>query len=195
MASISVSTSSCALRVDSSNAPSTTIVGKDGVKKFDPYPWNTRSLWGDVDLMPSIRDLNNSTTAGSSLYGETWSSNLLKVIDESEFLEEAMSQADITATFGDDDISEKLLQVAKLIQVSSSRGVDRDFFFVEYGGWDHHDNMKEDIALKFESLNNALESFWKEMDNQNNENRVTLVAASDFGRTLTPNSNEGSDRK
>ena len=77
--------------------------------------------------MHSIKEINNSTTAGSSICGETWSSHLLKAINKSEFLEEAMSQADITETFRCDDISERLLQIAKLIQMSSSCGIDRDF--------------------------------------------------------------------
>ena len=191
--SISVGTSSTALLVESSNVPSATIVGKDGIKKFDPYPWNARSLWGDVDLLPTIKEINNSTTAGSSLYAETWSSTFSKMLNENEFLESVMSQADITQPFGDHDMSKKLLQVAKLIQVAGARGADRDLFFVEFGGWDHHDSMKERIALKFQDLNNALENFWSEMKLQNNEDKVVMVATSDFGRTLTPNSNKGSD--
>merc|ERR1712183_581866 len=192
--SISIETSSTALRVESSNVPSATIVGKSGVKKFDPYPWNARSLWGDVDLMPSIEEINNATSAGSSFYAETWSSNFLKVIEENEFLDSAISKASITESFNDESsMSEKLLQICKLIQVANIRGVDRDFFFVEFGGWDHHDSMKTDIASKFQELNDALEPFWSEMKFQNNEEKVIMVATSDFGRTLTANSNEGSD--
>ena len=82
--------------------------------------------------MPSIKEINNYTTVGSSICRETWLSNLLKVINESEFLEAVMSQTDIIETFRDNNVSKGLLQIAKVIQVLSSHGIGRDFFFVEY---------------------------------------------------------------
>ena len=90
-------------------------------------------------------------------------------------------------------MSQKLLQVSKLIDAAGIRGVDRDFFFVQFGGWDHHSKMKVNLATMFDELNAALDVFWAEMDNQKNEEKVVLVATSDFGRTLTANSKDGSD--
>ena len=104
-----------------------------------------------------------------------------------------MSQAKITKTFAEDDVSQKLLQVSKLIDTAGIRGVDRDFFFVQLGGWDHHRKMKVNLATMFDELNTALDTFWAEMDKQKNEDKVVLVATSDFGRTLTANSKDGSD--
>ena len=190
--STSIETSSTALRVASSNAPSASIVGKNGVKKFDPHPWNVRSSWRDVDLLPTTKEINNSTSAGSSLYAKLWSSTFLKVLDGNKFLESVMPQAGMTQSFGGDGMSQKLLQVAKLIQVAGTRGADRDLFFAEFRAWDHHSSMKERIALKFKELNGALEAFWSEMKLQNNEDKVVAIATSDFGRTLTKNSNRGS---
>jgi len=170
------------------------IVGKKGVKKFDRYPWNERSPWQNVDLQPAIDDLNNSTSADSSIYGETWSSNLFKILSDNEFLESALAQAQITETFEDDDESQELLQISKLIQTATNvRGVDRDLFFARFDDWDHHSNVKNNLSSKFETLNKALSSFWNEMATQGNEDKVTLVITSDFGRTLTPNSKDGSD--
>merc|ERR1712223_395596 len=102
----------------------------------------------------------------SSLYGEAWSSSLLKVIDDNKFLEYAMSQAKISKTFAEDDMSQKLLQVSKLIDTAGIRGVGRDFFFVQFGGWDHHSKMKVNLETMFEELNTALDTFWAEMDKQ-----------------------------
>ena len=79
--------------------------------------------------------------------------------------------------------------------MANIRGVDRDMFYLEYGGWDHHSTMKERLATKFEELNMALDKFWSEMKVQNNEDKVIMVSCSDFGRALTPNSQDGSDRK
>jgi len=187
---ISIQESSTALQ--GGKPPST--IGKKGIQSFDPYPWKRRKSWKNVDLMPAIEQINNATSASeSSLYGEVWSSSLLKVIADNEFLEYAMSRAKITKTFAEDDMSQKLLQVSKLIDTAGIRGVDRDFFYVEFGGWDHHSKMKINLANKFEELNTALDTFWAEMDKQKNEDKVVLVATSDFGRTLTANSKDGSD--
>jgi len=192
--STSVQDFSTALISKNSSAPFQMIVGKNGVKKFDPYPWNERSPWENVDLQPAIDDLNNATNADSSIFGETWSSNLFKILSDNEFLDSALSQAQITENFEDDKESQELLQIAKLIQTATNiRGVDRDLFFAQFGGWDHHSNVKDNLSSKFETLNKALSSFWNEMAIQGNEDKVTLVITSDFGRTLTPNNQDGSD--
>merc|ERR1712176_281711 len=142
-------------------------VGRYGARTFDQYPWKARKNWRHIDLKKAIDDLNNATSLSSSIFGETWSSNFLKVVEDFKFLNAALSQASITEDFNSESkMSKELLQVAKLIQTHGIRGVDRDLFFVEFGGWDHHSNMKNNIAS---------------------------VATSDFGRTLSPNSQDGSD--
>lgn len=53
--------------------------------------------------------------------------------------------------------------------------------------------MKTKISDKFEILNSALTKFWADLEKQIREDKVTLVIASDFGRTITANSKDGSD--
>jgi uncharacterized protein (DUF1501 family) len=53
--------------------------------------------------------------------------------------------------------------------------------------------MKTGLSNKFSDLNEALSSFVDEMKAQGSWDDTTLVISSDFGRTLTPNSGEGSD--
>jgi uncharacterized protein (DUF1501 family)/uncharacterized protein (DUF1800 family) len=189
----SVQDFSTALISDNPKTPFQVIVGKDGAKEFDPYPWRERNQWKNVNLQPAIDDLNSATTSHSSLFGEHWSSNFQKVLSDNKLLDTALSQSQITETFDEDEMSKELLQVAKLIQRSNIRGVDRDLFFLQFGGWDHHSFVKSNLSGKFEKLNTALTSFWSEMATQGNEDKVTLVITSDFGRTLTPNSQDGSD--
>lgn len=80
-----------------------------------------------------------------------------------------------------------------IILTHKDRGSDRDVLFVDLGGWDHHQEMKTNLADGFQNLNTALTLFVKEMQAQNIWNNVTLVVTSEFGRTLTANSNDGSD--
>ena len=53
--------------------------------------------------------------------------------------------------------------------------------------------MKTVLENKLPSLNDAVASFWAEIKAQGLANSVTVVQGSEFGRTITPNSNEGSD--
>lgn len=188
--SISILDKSTALTGNMSPTP--IIVKKKGSTVFDPYPWSEREKWENIDLLTSIENLNNATTS-ESLFGEAWSSDLLRSIEESKIIEIALSNAKITEKFSNFDYSEKLKQVASLIQTADIRGVDRDAFYVEFGGWDHHVDLESHLNLRFEQLNSALGEFWRELTYQENENKVALVAISEFGRTLTPNTNFGSD--
>jgi len=168
------------------------IVGSKGVETFDPYPWSERRNFRHVDLDPTIYELNSAASLESSLYGDSWSSNMIRAIDETKYLEEALSQAS-SKSFPETSLGDKLKQVSRLIETSNVRGADRDLLYVEFGGWDHHSMMKVNIDEKFTELNSALQSFWQEMEKQQNDDKVALIIASDFGRTYTPNSSSGSD--
>ena len=53
--------------------------------------------------------------------------------------------------------------------------------------------MKRELKKNFKSLNVALTSIYEELKRQELWNNVTVVVVSDFARTLTPNSGDGSD--
>ena len=88
---------------------------------------------------------------------------------------------------------QQLKKAATLIAARVERQAERDFFFVEDGGWDHHKGVESGLAGKFESLNEALAEFVAELKAQNIFDNVVIVTHSDFARTLTPNSNAGTD--
>lgn len=87
----------------------------------------------------------------------------------------------------------KVETVSKLILTQEERGTDRDVIFLEVGGWDHHEQLKNNLSLDLQNLNRVIDTFQKEMEAQNMWDQVTLVVASEFARTLTANSGEGSD--
>ena len=103
------------------------------------------------------------------------------------------ANVELTESFDDNGFSRSLEQIAKLIKTESTRGVDRSVYFVEQCCYDHHSNLKSNLEQEFEELDSGLDTFWKEMKAQGNEDNVILVAVSDFARTLTPNSSAGSD--
>lgn len=53
--------------------------------------------------------------------------------------------------------------------------------------------MEANLAGRLPSLNLAVENFWKEIKAQGVEEQVIVVIGSEFGRTITPNANDGSD--
>ena len=53
--------------------------------------------------------------------------------------------------------------------------------------------VKKELTKNFNALNTAFSSFYNEMKTRDLWKNVTLVVVSDFARTLSPNSGEGSD--
>jgi len=84
-------------------------------------------------------------------------------------------------------------QVARLIAARDERRAERDFFFVGIGGWDMHTNLKPNLAMRFEMVNQGIQAFVTEMKAQNMWENVVLASQSDFARTLDPNANLGTD--
>jgi uncharacterized protein (DUF1501 family) len=96
-------------------------------------------------------------------------------------------------TFPNSDIGTQLGQVAKLIQVRSSFGANRQIFFCSQSGYDTHANQLQQQGGLYGNLANALNAFDQAMTALNVQNSVTTFTESDFGRTFQPNGNAGTD--
>jgi uncharacterized protein (DUF1501 family) len=79
--------------------------------------------------------------------------------------------------------------VARIIGGKSGLGVTRQIFYVVLGGFDTHDNQAPQIATLLTQFGAGLEYFDGVMTAQGLSDQVTTFTASDFGRTLTANSN------
>ena len=104
--------------------------------------------------------------------------------------------------------AEQLAGVVKSIKAGKDGlNMNRQMFFVERGGWDHHNELLDaqggisyanNPALAdgsnglFYEINEALEYFWSELTLAGLQDEVILFTVSDFGRTLTSNG-QGSD--
>eukprot|EP00547_Thalassionema_nitzschioides_P008451 CAMPEP_0194227304 /NCGR_PEP_ID=MMETSP0156-20130528/42790_1 /TAXON_ID=33649 /ORGANISM="Thalassionema nitzschioides, Strain L26-B" /LENGTH=2008 /DNA_ID=CAMNT_0038959783 /DNA_START=685 /DNA_END=6711 /DNA_ORIENTATION=- len=165
-----------------------TVASNGEVKPFNPRP-STPDMWN------IIQGLNGAAIADSTsgLFGEEWSSTLLQSVKENDDLRDALANSHTTITFPDTDIGGRFEVLSRLIQSHGDRGVDRDVFSIVQGGYDTHSNNMDSIAVRFRELNAALKAFSEEMVEQSLWDQVVLVSASDFGRTLTPNSKHGTD--
>jgi uncharacterized protein (DUF1501 family) len=86
-------------------------------------------------------------------------------------------------------LASSLQTVARIIAGSSGLGVTRQIFYVTLGSFDTHNNQAIQHAQLLTQLGQALEYFDGLMVSTGMGNAVTTFTASDFGRTLTSNSN------
>jgi uncharacterized protein (DUF1501 family) len=98
----------------------------------------------------------------------------------------------ITNKLTNNGLATSLQTVARIIGGRSSLGVNRQIFYVQLGGFDTHDNQAPQHARLLTQLGQALEYFDSVMTTAGLSNQVTTFTASDFGRTLTANS-DGTD--
>lgn len=93
---------------------------------------------------------------------------------------------EVTVTFPNTSIGNQLKQVARLIKKRLDLNVNRQIFYVQIGGFDHHtDELTGQINL-FSQFSQAMRAFYDEMVTQGVSNNVTTFSLSDFGRTFTP---------
>lgn len=126
---------------------------------------------------------------------ETAYSNTVKSASGSSFaFSTAISNGtpiDETA-FNEDDISQKLLMVAKTIAAKDNLMVSNQTFFIEFQGFDTHDDLIVDQSDLLTQLDNAIGAFNGAMVELGLENDVVGFTMSDFGRKLSSNG-DGTD--
>lgn len=98
----------------------------------------------------------------------------------------------MTNMLADNDLAISMQTVARIIAGRSSLGVSRQIFYVQLGSFDTHDGQAVQHARLLSQLGAALEYFDGLMVSNGLGDQVTTFTASDFGRTLTSNS-DGTD--
>ncbi|CAK9019081.1 unnamed protein product [Durusdinium trenchii] len=146
------------------------------------------------DRLKTVID-NITSVRHGNIYAEEYSTQFAKAIKFNQELGNQLETAKLKTSFptNEIDLSRQLKQVARLISARHGRKSERDVFYVEIGGWDTHSSVSQELNNRFQELNSALTSFVNEMKAQNIFDSTTVVTHSDFARTLTPNSGEGTD--
>jgi uncharacterized protein (DUF1501 family) len=98
----------------------------------------------------------------------------------------------MTNKLADNRLAVSMQTVARIIAGRSSLGVQRQIFYVTLGSFDTHDSQATQHARLLSQLGGALEYFDNLMVSYGIGDQVTTFTASDFGRTLTSNS-DGTD--
>ncbi len=90
------------------------------------------------------------------------------------------------------NLGQQLKAIVRTIKARQTLGLRRQTFFVNYGSWDHHDEVINTMDIMVDVVNRCLVAYWQALGEIGMQNQVTLYTASDFARTLTSNG-AGSD--
>ncbi len=89
-------------------------------------------------------------------------------------------------TYG--SVSQALQPLARALKLN----IGLEVATVDVGGWDHHDNIRNNFSNSIEELSNAIFAFTDDLGPELMK-RVTIVAQTEFGRRVEQNANMGTD--
>lgn len=92
----------------------------------------------------------------------------------------------LTTVFPTTSLGQQLLQVAKIIAVRATLGVNRQIFFTSIGGFDTHDKELNDQSTGLVAVSQAMNAFYQATVELGVSQNVVTFTESDFGRTLQP---------
>jgi uncharacterized protein (DUF1501 family) len=99
----------------------------------------------------------------------------------------------LQTVFPQTGLGAQLQQVAQIMKVRTTLGVNRQIFFASQGGYDTHtDQLPQQTAL-FSELAGAISAFYNATIELGLANQVVTFTESDFGRTCQPSTGAGSD--
>ena len=110
--------------------------------------------------------------------------------DGLEIFRDALENTDdLNTPFSQTNLSGAFKTVAKIIKANTILGFKRQIYFIDYGGWDHHDELLDSQNSMLRQVDAAFGEFYGALEELNMENNVTVFSMSEFGRTLTSNGN------
>lgn len=127
------------------------------------------------------------------LFEKTFAARMRGAIDAHIAFENAIDALPPLQTqFSNTSLSRKFRMIALTIAARDMLCMKRQTFFVEFGGWDHHDEVILNQAAMVPVISAALSEFYAALVELGVDDLVTTFTASDFGRTLSSNG-RGSD--
>ena len=128
-----------------------------------------------------------------NLLRNEYAARMRKAIENARtFVEAIQSAPEIQTPFPQQQLSQALRQITRVIAVRETLGASRQTFFVQIGGWDHHDEVLNNQARMLPYVSKAMYRFRDALREIGVYDKVTTFTISDFGRTLTSNG-KGSD--
>lgn len=130
---------------------------------------------------------------GGDPYKEHYTRTILSAHEDHLRFKAALSRSRPTdIPFPQSKFGQNLRMIADTIAAREAVGETQQLFFVNYGGWDHHDDVLNQQNTMLGDLAESLYAFDAALAAMGAQDQVTSFTISDFGRTLTSNGN-GSD--
>ena len=150
------------------------------------------SLFGSSTASAALRTL--MTQARGHLLENEYNRVARRAIEADATLSQALAGTPVPATPfpGSNSLADQLKLVARMIAAAPKLGAKRQVFMVSLGGFDTHDSLLTTHPQLLDRLGGALSAFYDATVELGVANQVTAFTASEFGRTLTGNTN-GSD--
>jgi len=106
-----------------------------------------------------------------------------------QFQEAIGNVPEFQTQFTDNYLSRSFQMAANSIAAHEALGMKRQIFFIDYGGWDHHDEVLNNQSAMLYELDTALGEFNDALAEIGLGKQVTTFSVSEFSRTLTSNGN------
>ena len=115
-------------------------------------------------------------------------------LQDSKALADAIAGAPALATvFPNNGLANQLKQVAQIISVRATLGLQRQIFFVSLGGFDTRSDQLNAQTGLYTQLSQAMNAFYQATVEIGAASQVTSFTLSDFNRTYQPDSTSGTD--
>ncbi|MEM6396942.1 MAG: DUF1501 domain-containing protein [Bacteroidota bacterium] len=151
------------------------ITGYGGMQTFDQI----RTAAVDSLLEKQYQDVFRRT------YAETVKASQ----NTHELFSAAVGTSNLTTTFSESELSQRMRMVARTINAREQLGVSRQTFFIRFEGFDNHDELINNHQALMATLDAAMGEFQAALAEMNLEDCVTTFTISDFARTLVSNGN------
>ena len=99
----------------------------------------------------------------------------------------------LPVAFPNTGLGQQLAQVAQIIAVQGTLGLNRQIFFAGTGGFDNHEDLVNSQQRLMSGLDAAINAFMTTLEMRGQLDKVTLFTESEFNRTGNANANLGTD--
>ena len=129
--------------------------------------------------------------AYQSVFKNTYRKTIKTAIEGNNMLSSAIQTAPefVVPFSANSNLSKSFEMIAKTISGRDQLQMSRQIFFVEFGGWDHHDELLVSQSEMLSELDSALYQFNAAIEQMGLADKVTTFSLSEFSRTLTSNGN------
>jgi uncharacterized protein (DUF1501 family) len=154
-----------------------------GIDSDEPYNW-----WYSNMKKNTLTNMLDATY--TSIFEQTYKNTIKKSRAAIADVSAALTAApQFNGVFSSNYLSDAFKITAQLIATQSTLGMSRQIFFIDYGGWDHHDELLANQTEMLGMLDSAIGEFQTALNSINKADDVVTFSLSEFSRTLTSNGN------